>query len=285
MSTEMETGDPARLQRRLDRERTARHEAEAIAERVTRDLYATVQELNHLNEEFERANLDLQAANQTLKDFVAIAAHDLRGPVSAILGFAGLMAKKWEAFAEDDRREYTEIIERQATYLTRMLDSLLTVSRIEAGALEVHREELEVGAAVRQALEEVGERGVEVEVRCPDGLKVIADPDHVQRILVNYVSNALKYGAPPVTVETRDTGGFVEVAVRDHGEGVPEEFASRLFHKFARAENHVTKKEEGSGLGLSIVQGLAEANEGAAWYEANHPKGSCFAVRLPKKAA
>ncbi len=280
-----EDTDAGRLEKRLERERRARGEAEAIAERVTGELYASVQELKRLNEEVARANRDLQAANQTMRDFVAVAAHDLRGPVSAILGFASTMLRRWDAFPDEEKQEYLGIIERRSQYLTRLLDSLLTVSRIEAGALEVQRETIRVAEAVRRALVDVGEHAGEVRLSCPEELEVVADPDHLHRILVNYVTNAFKYGAPPVEVEARENEDFIEIVVRDQGEGIPDEFAARLFHKFARAETEATKKEKGTGLGLSIVRGLAQANDGDAWYERNRPHGSVFAVKLPRRAA
>jgi signal transduction histidine kinase len=110
---------------------------------------------------------------------------------------------------------------------------------------------------------------------------VHADPDHVERILTNYVTNALKYGERPVEVEAREDDGWVEIRVRDHGSGVPEEFIPRMWEKFARP-NDSSDREKGTGLGLSIVAGLARANGGTAWYEPNHPRGSCFCIRLPR---
>lgn len=280
-----EMSDLERLERRHRRERAARREAEQIAERVTSELYASVQELQRLNDEVERANRELEAANQTLKDFMVVAAHDLRAPVSAVLGFASTILRRWEAFSDAEKQEYVGIIEGRARYMTRMLDSLLTVSKIELGAIEVHREVIDVKKAVKTALVEVGDRAAEVELRFADGLRVVADPDHVHRILVNYIINAFKYGAPPVVVEAKDDGRYVELVVTDHGDGVPPDFAGRLFHKFARAESEATRQETGTGLGLSIVRGLALANDGDAWYAPNQPNGSRFAVRLPKRVA
>jgi signal transduction histidine kinase len=233
----------------------------------------------------ERANRELEAGNQTLKDFMAVAAHDLRGPVSAVIGFASTILQRWGALSDEEMQEYVGIIEGRARYMTRMLDSLLTVSKIELGAIEVHREEIEVNHAVRTALVEVGDRAAEVEIRSPEGLRLMADPDHVHRILVNYLTNAFKYGGPPIVVEAREDGMHVEVVVSDFGEGVPAEFAGRLFHKFARAERKETREETGSGLGLSIVRGLALANDGDAWYAPNRPTGARFAVRLPRRVA
>ena len=115
----------------------------------------------------------------------------------------------------------------------------------------------------------------------PD-FEVHADPDHVQRILANYLTNAIKYGEPPIDVRLGSVHGFIEVRVVDRGPGVPVDFEPRLFGKFSRAEGTATAGRTGTGLGLSIVRGLALANGGDAWYERNVPRGSCFAVKLPE---
>lgn len=283
--SQIESETQSRLEKRLARERHARAEAEAIAERVTRDLYSTVQELQKVNEQLDLANRDLQAANQTMKDFVAIASHDLRGPVSAILGFASTMLQQWDSFDDTEKKDYLTIIERRGRFLTRMLDSLLTVSRIEAGAIEVHRETIDIPTAIREVLEEFDDRADQIVIDSPESLKCVADPDHLHRILFNYISNAFRYGAPPVEIVASDNGEWVKLAVRDRGNGIPEEFAPRLFHKFARADTEASRTEKGAGLGLSIVSGLAQANNGEAWYESNRPSGSTFGVRLPKEKA
>ena len=112
-------------------------------------------------------------------------------------------------------------------------------------------------------------------------LDLLADRRHLGRILDNYLQNAFKYGEPPVRIDATQVGDMVEVRVLDHGTGVPAEFVSRLFSKFARANTASTKAQQGTGLGLSIVRGLAEANGGHVRYEPNVPHGSCFFVQLP----
>src|SRR5258706_10316861 len=98
--------DVGRLQRRLEREQRARREAEAIAERVTAELYATGQQLEHANVELHRTNEELQAVNHTMRDFVAIASHDLRGPLTAILGFAAAMLRRWDRIDDTQKLEF-----------------------------------------------------------------------------------------------------------------------------------------------------------------------------------
>ena len=271
----------AQLRRRYERERSARVEAESIAERVTSDLYSTSQELARLNKDLESTNFELQELNQSMRDFVAVASHDLRGPLTSILGWTATMRKKWSRLSEDQLKEFLEIVERDAQHLSRMIEDLLTVSRIEAGALDVHTDVIALRNAFDAAVQDFADNASEINYSGVDGLCVQADPDHLQRILVNYVGNALKYGAPPVLVEAEPNDDFVEIRVRDQGLGVDPEFVSRLFGKFARGEDANTRSKKGTGLGLSIVKGLAEANGGSTWYEPNEPQGSCFAVKLP----
>jgi signal transduction histidine kinase len=270
----------ATLHRRLDRERAARREAEAIAERVTAELYASASELQRVNLELKGANDELQNLNQAMRDFVAVASHDLRGPLTSILGAASTLNRKWSALSDEHRGQFLGIVERQGRHLLRMVEDLLTVSRIEAGQLDTHCEVIKLGDAFRRIVEDFGRPLPDIHVHVDD-VNVLADPDHLERILVNFLGNALKYGSPPVEVEAHAAGDWVEIRVLDHGEGVPEEFVPRLFGKFARGE----QSKSGTGLGLSIVQGLARANGGETWYEPNRPHGSCFAVRLPLAAA
>lgn len=223
----------------------------------------------------------LRSANESMREFVATAAHELRGPTAAILGFAQTMLSRWDSIPDDDKREYMGIIMRRSRYLTRLLDSLLTLSKIEANALDVKPEEIVLGEAISQAIEDLGDQVREVKVVGAPDLAVEADPDHVRRILVNYLSNAFKYGAPPVQVRVDHDDDMVTIAVADTGEGIAQELVDRLFDRFARSPQ-TADGDKGTGLGLSIVQGLARANGGDAWYEPNDPQGARFAVSFPR---
>jgi signal transduction histidine kinase len=262
--------DAEALKRRLERERRARGEAEAIAERATSELYESVEKLELLNRELEEAN-------RSIKEFVAIASHDLGSPLTSLLGFTQVLLEN----ADDDDRQYLEIMLRQGGQMRRLVDDLLILSSLEAGALIPQPADVVIAAQLERTIAQLGEDGRSIMVEIDPGIVVRADPDHVQRIMTNYLTNALKYGAPPVIADANADSAFVEVRVRDRGPGVPSEFISRLFAKFARAEADPTQAQ-GTGLGLSIVRGLAVANGGDAWYEPNDPAGSCFGVRLPR---
>jgi signal transduction histidine kinase len=229
----------------------------------------------------EEANADLEVANEAMRGFVAVAAHDLRSPLASIVGFSALLNETWTTLTDENRRKFVAAIDRQSRNLSRLVDDLLTLSSAEGGSMTTRPEVVKLEEAISRCLESGGGDTASVSVSCSPDLVVWADPDHLGRILDNYVQNALRYGAPPVQIEAARLRDMVEVRVRDHGLGVPPEFVTRLFGKFARANVAATRDQKGAGLGLSIVRALAEVNGGQAFYEPNMPNGSCFVVRLP----
>lgn len=227
-----------------------------------------------------RANAELQVVNEAMKGFTAVAAHDLRSPLTSIVGFASILSQNWSTLSEEDGRKFAETIDRQAHNLSALVDDLLTVSIIEGGALTMKPVPIVLADAIDRYLKEGGVRTADVSASCSPNLVVQIDAQHLARIIDNYVQNALKYGEPPVRIEAVRVGGLVELRVLDHGQGVPADFVPQLFGKFARADTPSTRAKKGTGLGLSIVRGLAEANGGMARYESNSPHGACFIVRL-----
>lgn len=239
-------------------------------------------ERSTIAEREHQAATDLLQANETMREFVAIASHDLRTPITVIKGFAGLLEGRWEETSDADRSEYLSTISRQADRLARLVEDLLTVSRIDAGALEPDLHDVDLSAVLPRSVHERSADGTVIGVVIPPGLGARADPDHLDRIMANYLENAVIYGRTPISLEARAVGDFVEIRVRDSGDGVPETFVPRLFERFARADISKSKDKRGTGLGLSIVRGLAQAGGGDAWFEANQPSGACFGVRLPR---
>lgn len=229
----------------------------------------------------EEANLDLQTVNEAMRGFVAVAAHDLRSPLASIVGFSALLKESWETLTDENRRKFVATIDRQSQNLSRLVNDLLTLSSVEGGSMNTRPVSIILEEAVLRCLDLGAGDTVSVSVSCSPDLVVRVDPDHLGRILDNYVQNALKYGEPPVQITAERRGSMVEVRVLDHGLGVPPEFVPRLFGKFARATSPKTAAQNGTGLGLSIARALAELNGGETLYEPNVPNGSCFVVRLP----
>ena len=224
---------------------------------------------------------ELQVSNQAIRGFIAVAAHDLRTPLASIVGFSTLLTESWDTFSEENRQKFVASIDRQSHNMSVLVDDLLTTSSIEGGGLHTSPEMIKLREAIDRCLE-LGNRDTpSVAVSCPPDLLVRVDPNHLQRILDNYVQNAFKYGEPPVLIDANRMGEVVEVRVLDHGPGLPAEFVPRLFEKFTRSDTTATRAQKGTGLGLSIVRGLVEANAGQAHYEPNVPTGSIFVVELP----
>ncbi|MCW2973055.1 MAG: multi-sensor hybrid histidine kinase [Thermoleophilia bacterium] len=246
-------------------------------------------------EDFEVATSRLREANVELtqldvlkSEFVAMASHELRTPLTSITGFATTMLTRWQTLSEGDKYEFVGIIDAQSQRLSRLVEGLLTISRIESGALRTLKTKISVGDSARRAMRELGVTDVQVE--CDDTLVVLADPDHFQQIIVNLVSNARTHGRAPITISAQAEADRVSIRVTDCGAGVPATFVDRLFVRFAQAGAGTSRASAdgsgvGSGLGLSIVQALVEAHGGDVWYEPNTPTGSCFGVHLPGTAA
>jgi signal transduction histidine kinase len=267
-----------KLAHRLERERRTRIEAEAIAESATRRLYDLVGEL-------ERSKADLERLLAGQREFVTIAAHELQTPIAPIATFAQMLVSQWEQTPDDEKRRRIEVIDRQAQRLRRLTSLMLGLSRIDAGTLQVRPADIDLEGELAKLVAEMSEGRSDVTVRCPRGLSVRADPDHIQTILGNLLENALKHGSPPLSIEAQDAGGWVEIRVRDAGPGVPVDFVPRLFEKFAQANFGANRGANGTGLGLYIVRNLVRAHGGEAWSESNYPTGACLAVRLPAARA
>lgn len=243
-----------------------------LASAMTRDLRGREREL-------EAANHQLEATTGAMRDFVAVASHELRTPIATLVGYSNMLLRDAGTISDAQRKEFLEVIRRQAGRLAGLVNDLLVVSRIEAGVLETKPERVELAGAIAQVLEDLPDGAAGVVRTDSPACAVVVDPDHLHRVLVNYLANALRYGEPPIEVRTVVNGQWVEVRVCDVGQGVPEGFEARLFDRFARPAR--PQRSDGTGLGLWIVKGLAEANGGEVWHEPNTPQGACFGVRLP----
>lgn len=221
----------------------------------------------------------LAASEESMQLFVATASHDLRTPLASALGFAELLEQPGPELSDQQRAEFVAAILRATRQASRLVDDLLTLSKIQAHRVEVRPEWVALRPAIDTAVEK---SAPDATVTCDEGIAVWVDPHHLHRMLVNYLSNAVRYGAPPIEVSVAPAEERIEIRVSDAGDGVPPDFLDRLFTSFARA-SHV--KPEGTGLGLSIVKGLAEANQGEVFYQPRPTGGSCFGLRLERASS
>jgi signal transduction histidine kinase len=233
-----------------------------------------------LVDELEQTNAELERSHEIKNQFLSMVSHELRTPLTSICGFATTLLTHWASIPDDKRREYVGIVARQGEHQHRLVDDLLTTSRIMSGRLSVRPAMVDMRTAVTAAVEEIGLPRDEIDVLIGHGARAWADPMHVHQILTNLLSNARKYGAPPYGVTVSPDTQAVRVGVHDHGPGVPESFRAHLFEPFRQADTGDRRSDHGVGLGLAIVRELALANHGAVVYD-DGTEGASFLVTLP----
>lgn len=223
----------------------------------------------------------LQQAAEDQAHFLAVTAHELRTPVGVLAGTAETLREHWAQLDDVERDELLEGMASSAGRLRRLLTDLLTASRLQASALELSFERVEVLGLAETAVA-TAQRihpDDEVLVEGERGLVVDGDPDRLAQVLDNLVGNALRHGRPPVRVTVHRVGDTVQIAVGDSGGGVPEEMRERLFDRFATG-----RSRGGTGLGLFIVRQLARSHGGDATYlppAAGESGSGRFVVSLP----
>jgi signal transduction histidine kinase len=225
--------------------------------------------------------LALERADEIKTNFIALASHELRTPVTTILGLASTLNRRGDDLNEEQRRELRETLERQADRMAKLVEQLLDLSRLDADAIAITPEALNL----RDRLEEIvagvaAERMAEVDIAVDPDLVALADPSALERIVGNLVANALRYGSPPVRVQVVQQDRHLRVFVEDCGEGVPEQFVPELFERFTRSGR---ERVGGTGLGLAIARSYARAHDGDLVYENVEPHGARFQLVLPIK--
>ena len=255
-----------------------------IAERD--DLEAARDRLEAIAAELRRTNDELRAAREVQDDFLAVTNHELRTPLTAILGYTSLLRRRWSTMGDDGRLDALGRIAKQGERLRNLVEDLLTISAMQAGGLHVAAEPVRLLGIVEEV---AAPHGDDVVVSCPPDVVVCADPLRLGQVLGNLLSNARKYGRPPVALEAvvDPSAERVVIAVHDAGPGVPEAFRPRLFDRFTQASQGATREAEGTGLGLAIVKELVEAQGGSVWYDDAAAAGArfCVALRLVRPSA
>lgn len=237
-------------------------------------------------------------AEQIKNQLLSTVSHELRTPLASIKGFATTLLRQDVRWDDATQREFLRIIEEESNRLEELIDNLLDMSQMEAGALRIQREPLQLRRLVREAVEQAQRRTethwfvMDLPAELP---RVWGDSRRIRQVLNNLLENAIKYspngGQISVTCEivsqqtqavadhheTRD----VVVSISDQGQGIPREYLERVFDRFFQVDAANTRKTGGSGLGLGIAKGIVEAHGGAIWAESEPGQGSVFRFSLP----
>jgi len=210
--------------------------------------------------------------------------HDLRTPLATIETALGSLRSGTLALTDADRADLLDAIAVELDRLKRLVENLLDLSRLQAGAAEPVPELWTAEQLLADALEEV-EDAERVQVVVAEGLPVVrVDGAQIQRVLVNLLENALKFSSPAEPVQLRANPARDEVVIRvtNHGRGIPQADLARIFEPFQRVE---TGRTGGAGLGLAIAKGFTEANGGRIWAESKPGQGATFVLALPSAGA
>jgi signal transduction histidine kinase/DNA-binding response OmpR family regulator len=247
---------------------------------------ATLFELEASSGALAEANRQLKELDRLKSEFLNTVSHELRTPLTSIKAFSEiLLDSKGEDL--DTQQEFLNIINQESDRLSRLINNLLDLSRIEAGRMQWDMDItriVDVTEPCVQALRALVERkGVKLEVDVPPELTVVGDRDKLIQVVNNLLSNALKFtsmgGKIALTAERK--GEYVKIIVADTGKGIPAEFHDKIFEKFQQVDTSSTREAKGSGLGLPIVRSIVEAHGGKVVVESEAGVGSKFIVSLP----
>ncbi len=228
----------------------------------------------------------LREADRRKDEFLAMLAHELRNPLAAVNNAVTVLKLSPDA---ENRNWASDVVERQVRHLARLIDDLLDVSRITSGKIRLRKEFIDAGAVIDQAIESarplIDERRHTLTVSVEqDDLPLYADATRVGQIVLNLLTNAAKYtdNGGAIQLTARREGQWVAISVRDNGMGIPPEKLPQMFGLFTQGDRSLARSEGGLGIGLTVVQKLAEMHGGSVEPRSDGPgRGSEFVVRLP----
>ena len=235
-------------------------------------------------EKLESRLAELEKLDELKTQFVTLASHELRTPIAVVHGIASTLHLRGDRLSREQITDLRRTLYEQSCRLAELTDQLLDLSRLDANAIALTPERLRPRERIDELLTRIApERIDDVEIGVDPSLEVVTDAHAFERVIGNLLTNALRYGAPPIEVRTR-WDEVVDVIVLDHGPGVPDEFVPLLFERFSQARGS-RSRSQGAGLGLAIAKSFANALGGDLRYEPAEPSGACFHFELPREFA
>lgn len=232
--------------------------------------------------------IQANSLQQAQTEFVSTVSHELRTPLTSIKGFADTILRAGDRLDVNQQRRYVGIIKDQADRLTRLVEDILAVSRLESKKLQLTIRAIDIKEAIERVIQNLSDKGKnhKLLVQVPAGLTPVwGDSDRLEQILTNLIDNAIKYSPAGTTVTVTAKGiqgdpELVEFSVSDQGVGIPEEHIPQVFSKFGRLDNPLVRQTEGTGLGLYITRSLVLALGGQISVS-SQPGNTTFTVKLP----
>ncbi len=255
-------------------------------------LYDELSRLNNelitLQRELAKQNAELERLNQQKNQFLGMAAHDLRNPLSVIITYSDFLAQEIAPQLNAEQKEFLDIIRTSSQFMRRLIEDLLDVSAIEAGQLVLNLQPTDLALLARHnvALNRVlaSQQQRELFLTCADDLpRLMADQAKLDQVLNNLISNAVKYSFPAtaIHIDVKRDGDWVVLSIQDHGQGIPASELDRLFKAFSRTSTKSMTGEKSTGLGLAIASKIIQGHHGKIWAESIVGDGSTFCIALP----
>ena len=272
----------------IERERLYAELQQASAHLEMRVREATA-ELAHQNELLRRQALQLEQASAAKSQFLANVSHEFRTPLNAILGYSLMLIGGFYGQLSQEQQKTVQRIDANSKHLATLINDVLDIERIEAGRMPLQLSQFPLDDVIREVMEElqgvIAQAPASVHVTMPTEIpKLKSDRQKLKQILVNLLSNALKYtkeGRVDIIAESDPTHGRVRLKVKDSGVGIAPEDHTRIFEPFQQAKRVITRPQGGTGLGLAISRRLARMLGGDISLESALGAGSTFTVELP----
>ena len=231
----------------------------------------------------------LKELEKVRQDFVANVSHELRTPLTTIKGYTETLLDG--ALKEEVAPQFLQVIQKHADRLTKIVEDLLTLSKIETKEFYLKQERLLLSDLVDDVLDFVKEAAEKKKISisrsiAPSSLEVRGDRSYLEQVFINLLDNGIKYTQPGGEISVsavKNEQGEIQVVIKDNGMGIPKEDLSRIFERFYRVDKGRSQELGGTGLGLSIVKHLVQAHGGRVWVESQPEKGSAFYFTLPIK--